>query len=122
VWFLQFQREANKLGNFFTKFLILFAICVRFEEGCGRFVTVRFHEIVSFVRTFLIIMKRKSASTFPSQSFRSDWAVATGGVLDPFKEAGFPSLGSSPPADVQDKNHNNDEVYNEPNGQNVVPA
>jgi len=80
------------LGNFSPKFLILFAICVRFEKCCGRFIAVRFHEIVSFVRTFLIIVKRKSASTFPSQSFRSDWAVATGGVFDPFKEACFPNI------------------------------
>jgi len=117
-----FHHEANKLGNFFTKFLILFAICVRFEEGCGRFIAVRFHEIVSFIRTFLIIMKRKSTSTFPSQSFRSDWAVATCGVLNPFKEAGFPSFSSPPSTDVQDKNNHDDEVYNEPDGQNVIPA
>jgi len=122
VWCLHFQHEANKLGHFYTKFLILFVICVRFEECCGRFIAVRFHEIVSFVRTFLIIVKRKSAPTFASQSFRSDWAVATGGVFDPFKEACFPSLCSSPSTDVQDKNNHDDEVYNEPNGKNVIPA
>jgi len=66
-------------------------------------------------------MKWKSTPALPSQSFRSDWAVAAGGVLDPLQESGFPSFSSSPPTYIQNKDDDNDEVDNETDGQNVIP-
>jgi len=105
------------------KFLTLFVICVWFKESRRAwFITIRFHEVLSFIRTLLIVMKRKRAAGFAGQSFRSDWAVPTGGVFDSVKEAGFPSFSLPPPEDIHNKDDHNDEIDDETNGENVVPA
>jgi len=104
-------------------YTILFVTCVRFEESSSAwFITIRLHEVLSFIRALFIIMERQSAASFTSQSFRSDWAVPTGGVFDPVKKACFPSFSLPPSEDVEHKDNHDDEVNNESNGQNIIPA
>ena len=117
-----------------VQFTTLFVICIRFEERSSAwFITVRLHEVFGFIRTLLIIMEWQGTTCIACQSFRSDWAVPTGGVLDPVKEAGFPnilklnqycrnkcninlpSFSLSPSEDIQNKENNDDEIDDEAN-------